>query len=65
VYSRNWDDLPEVWMKLDKGKGRRAIITTHWTNVVSKFGMRAGDVYLFWFHREQDSGLKLIIKRVW
>jgi hypothetical protein len=65
VYNRNWPDLPQVWMKLDKGKGRRAMITRGWTYVVAKFGMKASENYLFWFHRDPDGGLKLVIKKVW
>jgi hypothetical protein len=51
-------------MKLDKGKWKRAIITTHWTDVVGKFGMKAGDIYLVWFCRGSDGGLNLVIKKV-
>jgi hypothetical protein len=58
VYNRNFADLPEVWMKLDKGKGGRAMITRGWTNVMAKFGMKAGDIYLFWFCRGLHGGLK-------
>jgi hypothetical protein len=65
VYSRNSDLLPEVWIKLDNGKGRHAMITTNWKDVVDKFGMKAGDIYLFWFRRGEYGGLKLIIKKVW
>jgi hypothetical protein len=65
VYNRNFADLPEVWMKLDKGKGGRAMITRGWTDVVAKFGMKAGDIYLFWFCRGLHGGLKQAIKKVW
>jgi hypothetical protein len=52
-------------MKLDKGKVGREMITRGCTDVVSKFGMKASDIYLFWFRRGLHGGLKLAIKKVW
>jgi hypothetical protein len=56
--------LPVVYMKVDKGQAKRAMITTRWCDVVSAFDMKPGDIYLFWFHRASEGGLKLIVKKV-
>ena len=40
-----------------------AMITSKWMEVVNKFDMRAGDIFVFWF-RGSSAGLKLLINRL-
>jgi hypothetical protein len=51
-------------MKIDKGKGKRAMITSGWKDVVKAIEMKKDHIFLFWFRRAAEGGIKLIIKKV-
>jgi hypothetical protein len=64
VFNKHCDTL-QVWMKIDKGKGKRTVITSGWKDVVKAIEMKKDHIFLFWFRRATEGGIKLIIKKVW
>lgn len=69
VFDQNGHQVADVKMKLGKGRDGRAMITSHWKDVVANLGMKAGQVYMFWFRRSitplRENTLKLIVERVY
>jgi hypothetical protein len=65
VFDKNQNQLADVKMKM--GKDKRAIITSHWQDVVKKMKMKEDGVYMFWFRRTKNflgKSLKLIVEQV-
>ncbi|KAM0829470.1 hypothetical protein ACQ4PT_066856 [Festuca glaucescens] len=52
-------------MSMVKGKPKGGdMITSNWMDVVRQNGMKVNEKYVFWFHRSQDGGLKLLVDSV-
>jgi hypothetical protein len=59
--------LGEVLMKMSKGKDKRIMLTSFWCSIVQKMGMKAGQIYLFWFRRTTSvlgRGVRIYLERV-
>jgi hypothetical protein len=63
VYSKK-KKCAKVRIMMGKGKGKGAQITSHWTKVVEKNEMYEGDIFMFWFRRSSEDGLKLIVEEL-
>jgi hypothetical protein len=60
-------DLGEVLMKMSKGKDKWVMLTSFWCSIVQKMGMKAGQIYLFWFRRTTSvlgRGVRIYLERV-
>ena len=60
----NEKQIDEVKIKVDKGRSKRAMLTSKWLVVVKNQKFNEGDVLAFWFRRVTPDRLKMIVKKI-